>query len=474
MKQMQMLQNIGYLLIFVVNIPLYGQNVIPQPGIAMPGLQQLPGQNSAPIPSDAIKAPVAPQQSLSAPLQPQVHEQNPLAQQKAAETKSGQLSTPKEPVKQSEKSAGQLAPAVLKGQEQKEMMPKAPDQPVLKEDHQDVPEKKPEKQSTVFEEEGIDTFEQDGGNWLLKRQALEKTMDVIEKIKDVFTKILDSRIDYLIKRNKIDRTFDTFSNTIGFELGDLNQLLSAVSNDLKSQRAKEGDLPEEERTLLQEIENKITEVKSLRTTVKAIAEMDGSLDETIMQLEKEINTSNSYQTRAWRNFQTIKKVLSDEKAEELYLQTESLLKNMQDIEKYLKGELASYFNSVIDNLKQEMNKAENAIKELESKGINLKDEVKRIHKAEKLARKKKRQKIEDEKKQQEEKKAPEKISQPKEVKKGWIESLSVIWQYPLNLLTSAWDYITGLFGSKKITIIEPAERIKVQETAKVEEKLKTK
>jgi hypothetical protein len=314
--------------------------------------------------------------------------------------------------------------------------------------------KKTEKPAP-FEEEGIDTLEQDGGNWLLKRQALEKTMDVIEKIKDLFTKILESRIEYLVKRNKTDRSFDLFANSIGFELGDLNQLLVTLVTKLKTERKEEGDLSEEERQALAEVETKIAELKSLKASIKSITDMDASLDDAIMQLEKEINTSNSYQTRAWRNFQTIKKVLSDEKAEELYLQTESLLKNMQDIYSYLKGDLLTYFNGIITNLKQEMSQAEEAIKTLQTKGINLKDEVKKIHKAEKLARKKKLGKTEEEKtKEALEKEAAAKKSEVK--KAGWFDPLF-----------SAWDYIMSFFVTQKIEVRKPQTSVDAE---RVEEK----
>ena len=333
---------------------------------------------------------------------------------------------------------------------------KAAKEQEAKEEKQEAQEDKKQTKKTTptLEEEGIDTLEQEGGNWLLKRQALEKTIDVIEKIKDVFTKTLESRIDYLVKRNKIDRSFDLFSNAIGFELGDLNQLLSRLVTQLKEERTKEGDLTEEERTLLADVESKIKELKDLKSILKSITDMDASLDDSIMQVENEINVSNSYQTRAWRNFQMIKKVLNDEKAEELYLQTESLLKNMQDILTYLKGDLLTYFNSVIESLTQDMDKVKEKIKELTSKGINLQDEAKKIRKAEKLARKGKTPQTEEEKKKAEEKEAAAKKAQ-KPVATSWFDYVAMVWRYPLSLVTSSWDYVMSFFVVKKV---EPTVR----------------
>ena len=335
----------------------------------------------------------------------------------------------------------------------------------------EVPEEKPKeetqpKKPVQMPSEGIDTLEQDGGNWLLKRQALEKTIDVIEKIKDVFTKILEIRVEYLVKRNKTDRSFDVFANTIGFELGDLNQLLTTLLNQLKAERIKEGDLSEEEREVMQEVESKITELKGLKSTLKSITDMDGSLDEVLMQLEKEITTSNSYQTRAWKNFQTIKKVLSDEKAEELYLQTESLLKNMQEILKYLNGDLMTYFDSLISTLKGNMTSTEQKLKDLETKGISLKDEVKKIKKAEKLARKNKRQKQEEAKKQAQEKTAQ--VQQPSKAakKEGWFDYVALVWRYPISLVAGAYDYVMSFFVTKKPQVrpIQPSAAVEKQKT----------
>lgn len=422
-------------------------------------------------------SPAKPSASVNNPEQkPMEVSQETQTKEPAAPAKSmptpetPQAGTTVQPMQEKEQ-APIVAPAQEAAQTVQQALPSAPVEPSVpqeeqkKEQQQEQKEaaKQPEKQSTTIEDEGIDTFGQDGGNWLLKRQALEKTMDVIEKIKDVFTKTLDLRIDYLVKRNKTDKAFDTFSNTIGFELGDLNQLLTTLVTQLKAERKTQGDLPEEERTLLAEIEGKIAELKKLKEKVQSITQMDESLDDAIMQLEKEINTSNSYQARAWRNFQTIKTVLNDEKAEELYLQTESLLKNMQDIETYLKGDLLTYFNGVITTIKDDMSKAQETIKALEEKGINLKDEVKKIRKAEKLARKQKLQKIEDEKKKQQEKESPKPVEKP--VTKSWIDSISVLWHYPLAFVTSAWELITGFFGAKKEEVVQVAARIKQQETA---------
>lgn len=440
-----------------------------QPVVQAPVIQQQPPQVAAqpavatPPPATPIAAPqqlqavpevVQEAASLPTDSQPEQSPMQSSVETQAEVSQPSQIDAPSSNVNEAQKSAEPPIPAAPA--EAAEQTAEVAQAPVVK---------KPE---AIPAGEGIDTLEQEGGNWLLKRQALEKTIDVIEKIKDVFTKTLETRVDYLVKRNKIDRSFDTFANAIGFELGDLNQLLASLLKQLKAERVQEGDLSEEERAVLKAVEDKIKELKALKSTIKSITEMDASLDEVLMQLEKEITASNSYQTRAWKNFQTIKKVLSDEKAEELYLQTESLLKNMQEILKYLNGDLLQYFNGVIDTLKRNMSDTQEKIKTLETKGVNLQDEVKKIKKAEKLARKNKKQKSEDVQKKEQEKTAEVKVPQKEVKKEGWFDYIAVVWRYPLALVSSLWDYGISFFVTKKVTAKTSVEVMKVAEKRKVE------
>lgn len=339
-----------------------------------------------------------------------------------------------------EKEAGVAQPEHVQENTQ-EPMPAAPNEAQAEE----IMKKREEEKENISESaqppaEGIDTLEQEGGNWLLKRQALEKTVNIIEEINTYFTRILEIRIDYLMKRNKVDREFDLFMNKIGFDLGDLHNTLQAMESSLEKQRKEMGDLTESERTTLQDLEEKIKEIQHIKETLVTIADLDASLDDVIMQVEKEISTSNIYQSEAWKNFQMIKKILSDEKAEELYLTTQGLLKNMQQIEVYLKGKLLEYFNGIVGRLQQEMSTLESTFETLKERGINIEEELKKLLSGQE---------------QHEETPKPEEVhpeaKKEKPAPQGWLGYIASLLWSPFHAL---FNYITSWFSSTPKTVVK--------------------
>jgi len=301
----------------------------------------------------------------------------------------------------------------------------------------------------LAQSEGIDTLELEGGNWLLKRQALEKTVDIIEQINGYFTKVLEARIDFLVKRNKVDRDFDAFINKIGFEIGDLSRLLNNLMQELEDERKALGDLSEEERSALTELDVKIKQIKQLQEEVLKATDLANSLDDVIMQVEQEVTIANTYQANAWKNFQAIKKVLNDERAEELYLETQGLLKNIQAVDVYLKEKLQDYFNGIIRTTKQETSKIESALQALTDKGINFKEEIGRFLDNDKKRIEDKKIKINEEEKSEEALKKAKAATQKKVIKKvGWLDWLASLWDYPVSLFDSIWKYTASFFGGK--------------------------
>ena len=298
-------------------------------------------------------------------------------------------------------------------------------------------------------QEGIDTLELEGGNWLLKRQALEKTVDLIEQINGYFTKILEARIDFLVKRNKTDRDFDLFINKIGFEIGDLSRLLHDLVQKMEDERKALGDLTEDERAVLQELDQKIKEIKALQEETNNAVNLTSALDDVIMQLEQEVTIANSYQANAWKNFQAIKKVLNDEKAEELYLETQGLLKNIQAVDAYLKGKLLDYFNATVRNITQSTKKIEDTFQALSDKGVNFKDEIERFIESDK-----KRETVDKTLEQQIAKEAQKKAAaRAKKAEQGWTAWFMGILYYPIELVQNMMHSVMSLFSGGNEVVV---------------------
>lgn len=303
---------------------------------------------------------------------------------------------------------------------------------------------------------GIDTIDiEEGGNWLLKRKALEDTVNLIEEINMLFTKILQASTDFKINRNKLDNEQDLFMATVGFNLGDFDQLLVMLLDDLDKEQKREGDLSADERATMLSINEKKKELEQLQTDLKALETMDDELDTVVATVDNQIKTANNYQTQAWKNFQIIKKVLDDEKADELYYQTDGLYKSMQEIYSYLTQTLSTYFSEQMQFLRDQMKKIQSGVTALQQKGVDLKTSYDKLQEQE--AQEEKRDL--EIKMQEEIQKALAQAELSKPI--SWWQRITNIMVYPWNLLKTflfwSTDWVGGLFGKKtqEITPVTP-------------------
>lgn len=320
---------------------------------------------------------------------------------------------------------------------------------------------------TAAEIEGIDTVNiEEGGNWLLKRKALEETVNIMELINKIFTKILEVSMDFKIKHNQLNSEYDVFIATIGFDLGDSEKLFSVLLEDMERERKKVGDLSEPERDLLNELTEKKKEIENIQTNLKNLQDFDAKIVNVMTTVDNQVETANKLQNQAWRNFQEIKKVLSDERAEELYFNTEGIYKSMQEIYNYLKGNLAQYLSEQIKIMTDNMTMIKTSLQTLKEKGLDLKKEAEKFEQADYEAEKKKLQ--ECELKQEEVKEKAEKQSWF-----GWLKN--IIW-YPFakigQFFSYLWNGLTSLFKSSpaKTTPI-PTESVATETPLATEPKL---
>lgn len=288
-------------------------------------------------------------------------------------------------------------------------------------------------------ESEIDTIDLDeGGNWLLKRKALEDTAEAIEKINGSFVKIIDVSTQYKMSRNKVDSELDVLIARLGFGLGDLDQALSNLLEDLEKERQEEGDLSADERDILYKVNEKKQEVQQLRESLQSLFGLEQNLDTVLNTVDTQVKTANNYQVQAWKNFQEIKQVLSDEKAEDLYYRSEGLYQSVEDILSYLDQKLMDYFNEQVSNLRAQMNDVKSRVESLERGGLDLKTKFKRV-----------------EEQEAEEKKEEKEVAKPKG-KKGWWQTTKNIAWAPFDYLYRGWQYLTSFFvPAKKISPAEP-------------------
>lgn len=236
-------------------------------------------------------------------------------------------------------------------------------------------------------EETLDTIDIDeGGNWLIKRQIFEDTFKLMDQMDQVNIKIRDMRMTFYKSRNDIDKQVALFIKDIGFSLGKLDQMATMVLNDMEQERKREGSLSDEERSIVASLENVEEEIKQIQDAIQEIMSLDNKIDAEILKsLEDRINESASYRQQGWKNLQSIKQILSDEKAQNLYNKTKALYETMQNVLSWLQTKLLPYFNQTIQTIKNDMNTIKSKLDALQSKGINLQQEVAKIESKEEAA-----------------------------------------------------------------------------------------
>ncbi|HEX2977841.1 MAG TPA: hypothetical protein VHO47_01840 [Candidatus Babeliales bacterium] len=316
-------------------------------------------------PSQAAQAAAQQQQTASAATTPPAISAN--APQTASTTKTVQAS------QQSTDQSSQ------NGQEVEPSAPAVAAESITQSESQAAPEENesvPEKPIG-----GIDTVNiEEGGNWLLKRKAVEDMIDLIGEINRRFSSILEARADYKIKQNQLDNEYDKFVTEIGFDIGDADKLLADLLEQLEREQKRQGDLTEQERELLAAITQKQSELTVLQEELQNIHAIESKINDVMTTVDSQIKISNGYQNKAWANFQEIKQLLSDEKAEELYYATDASYKSLQDIYAYLKNTLASYFNDQIQAMRDQMSKIKMSIANLQQIGLDLKHEFEKYEK----------------------------------------------------------------------------------------------
>lgn len=256
-------------------------------------------------------------------------------------------------------------------------------------------------------DQAVDTINaKSGGNWLLKRVWWEKTEEVYEQIKEVFNKIMDTRMQFISEYNKLNRSLDIFYSEIGFEQGPLRDLLSHAQDLMEKEEREQGYLDKKEQAFVRKLRGKERDLEQLKLDIKAIQELDAKLDEAFEVLFKQIDVCNQYEQKAWENFKEIARELNDKEARKLYYDTEGLYKDIQKVSEYISGAFAAYFNQTIQSAQDHTEKISSQMNALKNDGIDL------VIEAEKL-----------EKDEDQEIKTEDQAAKPKPEKKGWWYAL---------------------------------------------------
>jgi hypothetical protein len=222
---------------------------------------------------------------------------------------------------------------------------------------------------------GLDTLNVDsGGNWLEKRIWYQKSEQLFEVIRATVAKVVDLRMAFVRDVNQVGHQIDEFYESVSFQKGELDEMLSMVQMALQNQEAvRGGDLSSAERNLKQKVADETIQFEAISKDLKTIDELDEQIDKTMMKAFKEIDTCRSLETRAWSNFKEIGLELDDKKARVLYYEMENFHKNIEQKLTYLNGNLLPYLQSqLIGKVTQTIGQINTTVQGLKTQGLDLK------------------------------------------------------------------------------------------------------
>lgn len=230
------------------------------------------------------------------------------------------------------------------------------------------------------EQIGLDTLNVDSsGNWLEKRIWYQKGEQLFEVIRTNLQKASDLRMKFVHEVNQIGHKIDDFDEAMGFEKGEIDEMLIAVLQDLANQeQIRGGDLSSSERNIKSKVQVEQKHFEALSKDLKLIGDLDEQIDKTMMKAFKEIDTCRGLETRAWNNFKEIGQELDDKKARVLYYEMENFHKNIEQKMTYLQNNLLPYLqNQLVSKVDETIGQIKTAIQAFDSKGLSLKNILKK-------------------------------------------------------------------------------------------------
>ncbi len=248
------------------------------------------------------------------------------------------------------------------------------------------PEEEPVAETVDLSEEKIGVH----GNWVKKREWVKESYLVNEEIQSSASEIQKLRESFQNKFIKIDGELDSFYKQEGFNRGRVKVLFNGINRYLDKKRKKEvkklksGVTGEEEikiDILLSEIKVLKTEAEQLRLDIKSIDQLDKSLNDRLKKLDDYIKLSLDESLKSKEMIDEIWYIIDDLKARDIFYKLKGdSLEKINAIKRYLTGTFSTDFDNYLKVIRDQIKKVSNSIKELEEKGLIIKNRSDRLEK----------------------------------------------------------------------------------------------
>lgn len=317
----------------------------------------------------------------------------------------------------------------------------------------EVPAQKPQAapagvlswQVDELQDADVTTVNEERGNWFFKAKILKEARRVYEKIRVKLAKIEPAESKYSAERNIVDEKLNSFYQEYGFKSGEISSKLALFASDIKKLEDSEGTLDPEERAALADLKKKQGALEELKVALTELQKLDVSLNKALVTLGAQITKANEYDEQAWKDYEKIELVLSDEVAEGQLRNIENALENVSAIERYLDSEYKAFFEKSVAAIDEHTAKIKQQVEQLKEQGIAFGEKITDLLAKEEAA-----------KQAAAEKTCKKEVS---EQNSGWFDQLFgyVIgaWDAVKRVAMGIYDSIAGLFSATKST--EPAQ-----------------
>jgi rubrerythrin len=209
------------------------------------------------------------------------------------------------------------------------------------------------------------------GNWYYKRKCFQEARRIFDQVRSMMAKLELARTDFQAIRASTDEQCNQFYSTMGFEQGELFSWIESHLATLEKERAQQGQLDEQGRIKLAELNDKKRLLENARHDLTAMQEDDKALTQAGITLSEQITRCTKAEQDAWMLYETIGEILNDQRAAQLLESMKAKLQFIQDVERYLQGEFLSYVNALVNRMQGHTERLNKQVADLKSRGIVL-------------------------------------------------------------------------------------------------------
>jgi hypothetical protein len=256
------------------------------------------------------------------------------------------------------------------------------------------------------------------GNWYEKQQTLKQAHDVYQEVRQKESAVAAFETTFITKKNELTNKFEEFSQSLTVTLPALYQAIVDELEKLEAAQKPTGQLSQEERIKLTEVQETKNLLIQLKKDLDAITELYKAADQAMVVLMQQITATHNFEQKAFESYEKIAQVLSDQVAKQLYAEIVAARENIFGIAEYIKGDFSHYFDELSENIVKSITLVHQQLVTLKERGLDL------VRHGEKVV--------------------PETVpaAQPAKVSKGYFSSM---FSGVYNFGSALAHYFTGIF-----------------------------